>query len=188
MSDEFKHASVGTELTQAEWEAAATHVADGQAAGDILYFDGSYWKRRKYDIGAHVYHNANQSVPNYAGSWTTVQFNSEKYDTDNMHDTVTNNERLTAKTAGKYLLIFSCTFASNATGLRYCRIYSGGTIQIGNAIQGLSGDTTKINAFAEAILDVNDYAYVEVAQTSGIALDILYEPVNSPIFIMRRVG
>lgn len=42
MANEFKHASVGTELTQAEFEAIGGHVFDGQAAGDILYAaDGS---------------------------------------------------------------------------------------------------------------------------------------------------
>jgi len=45
MANEFKHLSVGTELTQAEFEATGGHVADAQAAGDILYCDGSLWKR-----------------------------------------------------------------------------------------------------------------------------------------------
>lgn len=37
MTNELKHASVGEELTQAEWEAIGTHVFDSQATGDILY-------------------------------------------------------------------------------------------------------------------------------------------------------
>ena len=37
MTNEFKHGSVGTELTQAEWEGIGTHVFDSQATGDILY-------------------------------------------------------------------------------------------------------------------------------------------------------
>jgi hypothetical protein len=45
MSNEFKHDSVGAELSQAEWEAMATHIADGQTTGDILYFNGTYWVR-----------------------------------------------------------------------------------------------------------------------------------------------
>ena len=45
MANEFKHADVGTELTQLEWESIACHIADGQAQGDILYFNGAYWVR-----------------------------------------------------------------------------------------------------------------------------------------------
>ena len=45
MANEFKHADVGTELTKLEWESIASHIADGQAQGDILYFNGTYWVR-----------------------------------------------------------------------------------------------------------------------------------------------
>jgi hypothetical protein len=37
MANEFRHGSVGTELTQAEWEAVGTHVLNSQATGDIVY-------------------------------------------------------------------------------------------------------------------------------------------------------
>lgn len=37
MTNEFKHGSVGDELTQTEWEAIGTHVFDSQSTGDILY-------------------------------------------------------------------------------------------------------------------------------------------------------
>ena len=37
MANELKHGSVGTELTQTEWEAVGAHVFANQAAGDILY-------------------------------------------------------------------------------------------------------------------------------------------------------
>ncbi|KKL24281.1 hypothetical protein LCGC14_2416920, partial [marine sediment metagenome] len=39
MANEFKHASVGTELTQSEFESVTLHVADSQARGDILISD-----------------------------------------------------------------------------------------------------------------------------------------------------
>jgi len=37
MSNEFKHVSVGTELTQAEYESITGHAFDSQATGDIPY-------------------------------------------------------------------------------------------------------------------------------------------------------
>jgi len=45
MANEFKHKDVGDELSKLEWEATDGHEADSQAAGDIIYCDGTYWKR-----------------------------------------------------------------------------------------------------------------------------------------------
>lgn len=45
MANEFKHATKGTSLTQNEYESTDGHVADSQAQGDILYFNGTYWVR-----------------------------------------------------------------------------------------------------------------------------------------------
>ena len=41
MANELKHGSVGTELTQAEWEAIGTHVFNSQATGDSVYASSS---------------------------------------------------------------------------------------------------------------------------------------------------
>jgi len=37
MANEFKHVSVGTDLSQAEWESTAGHVLNSQATGDTIY-------------------------------------------------------------------------------------------------------------------------------------------------------
>lgn len=52
---------------------------------------------------ARVYHNASQAATQEA--FTTLAFNSERFDNDVIHDVSTNNSRLTCKTAGKYLII-----------------------------------------------------------------------------------
>ena len=39
MANEFKHGTVGTSLSQAEWEGIGTHVVANQAVGDIIYAD-----------------------------------------------------------------------------------------------------------------------------------------------------
>lgn len=41
MANEFQHKSVGTELTQAEYEAVGGHEFDSQATGDLPYASGS---------------------------------------------------------------------------------------------------------------------------------------------------
>lgn len=57
-----------------------------------------------------VYHNTTQSIPHNA--LTTLAFNSERYDTDTMHDTVTNNSRITIRTAGLYVVTLGIELAS----------------------------------------------------------------------------
>lgn len=42
MARELKHASVGTDLSQTEWESINSHSLDSGVAGDLLYFDGSH--------------------------------------------------------------------------------------------------------------------------------------------------
>jgi hypothetical protein len=37
MANELRHGSVGTALSQAEWEAVGTHILNSQATGDIIY-------------------------------------------------------------------------------------------------------------------------------------------------------
>ena len=46
MANELKHGSVGTELTQAEWEGIGTHVIANQAVGDIIYASTTAQLRR----------------------------------------------------------------------------------------------------------------------------------------------
>ena len=46
MSNELKHGSVGTELTQAEWEGIGTHVLESQQVGDIVYASSTSQLRR----------------------------------------------------------------------------------------------------------------------------------------------
>jgi hypothetical protein len=45
MANEFKHADVGSELSDAEWQATTTHIADNQTEGDMLYYHSGYWIR-----------------------------------------------------------------------------------------------------------------------------------------------
>lgn len=67
-------------------------------------------------------------------AWTTVTFDTEAFDTDGMHDNVTNNSRLTAVIAGKYLVTGTLYIddtnivTSQTAGIRF--IKNGGTTEI----------------------------------------------------------
>ena len=112
MAGEFRHGSVGTDLTQAEWESITGHAFDAQAKGDILaaisatqlsrlavgtndqvltadsaQASGVKWAAAGggTDISCRVTHSAAQSLSD--GAQVRLLFDTERYDTDTMHYT-----------------------------------------------------------------------------------------------------
>lgn len=65
------------------------------------------------DIGVRLYNSGNQTIPE--SSTLVVLWDSESYDTDTMHSTVSNTSRITFTTAGKYL-IYADAFADGVSG------------------------------------------------------------------------
>lgn len=139
------------------------------------------------DIGARVYHSASQVIPHIA--MTTLAFNSERWDTDTIHDLVINNSRLTCKTAGKYLISASVEWAPNAVGYRQLVLFLNGGINIAmvnpnaNAIA-----TTRITISTVYNLAINDYVEVLAYQTSGGNLNINPAGNWTPEFMIQRIG
>lgn len=137
---------------------------------------------------ARVYNDANISATN--ADWTTLTFNSERFDTDTIHDTSTNSERLTCKTAGKYIIVGNAFFAANAGGdIRWIRIFYNNTNNIGIA-PGIDNvnSAAMMNVCTIYDLAVNDYVTLGVYQDSGGALNITAAGNYSPEFMMIRIG
>jgi hypothetical protein len=139
------------------------------------------------DIGARVYNNANLSIPD--SSYTVLTFNSERYDTDDIHDTTANTSRLTCKTAGKFLIVAGIEFSGIATGRRIVRFLLNNVYEIVKFELGLSSANV-FRATTTTIYDlqVNDYLEVSVYQSSGAALDVLALGYYSPEFMIQRIG
>lgn len=140
-----------------------------------------------FQPAARVFHSANQSITTSAG--TALAFDSERFDTDTIHDTVTNNSRLTCKTAGKYQVTGSISFASNVTGLRQVFIRLNGTTAI--AIQtapAVSGSTHELTVSTLWDFAVNDYVELMAFQSSGGNLNVTVTSSYSPEFMMSRVA
>lgn len=163
--------SPGDAITAALWN---TYIRDNQAA--LLN-----------PPSARVYHNAAQSLANSVA--TVVAFNSERWDTDTIHDTVTNNSRLTCKTAGRYLIIGTTEYATNATGVRetYIRL-NGATPLAADVRAAVSGLTTAFTIQTYWDMAVNDYVELIAFQSSGGALNLNSTANYSPEFMMTRVG
>lgn len=140
-----------------------------------------------YTQGARVYHSVNQSIPNL----TTVflAFDGQNYDTDNIHDTVINNNRLTCKTPGYYYIFASPSWDTNGVGHRNTQLRLNGTLYLAHTHQiTIAGFYWGILCFTEYYLALNDYVECGVYQSSGGALNVMALNNYSPIFGMRRVG
>lgn len=135
---------------------------------------------------ARVYHSATQSLTN--ATQTPLNFNSERFDTDTMHDTSTNNERLTCKTAGLYLIIANVGFASNVTGLRSLSLELNGALPYIAARNMSSPGLARLQVVTMYQLAVNDYVRVVAFQDSGGALNTEQAGNYSPEFSMIRLG
>lgn len=140
-------------------------------------------------IGARVYHSAAQAI--VTATPTALAFDSERFDTNAIHDTSTNNSRLTCKTAGVYVISASVQFAANATGLRAVNIVVNGSVYIAPmrfmAVTD-AGNASLVTNTTIYQLAVNDYVQVLVQQNSGANLNVLANGNFSPEFSMVRIA
>lgn len=120
-----------------------------------------------------VFKAANQSLANT--TWTAIIFDSEVYDTDNMHSLVTNPTRITINTPGLYLLTANVIFAP-ATGNRLAG-FRKNTLSPTDPTEGFEAGTGNASnetgfSFSQVVKAVaNDYWEVMAWQGSGAPLN-----------------
>lgn len=121
--------------------------------------------------------SGNQSLT--TDTWTAVAWDTENHDTAAMHDTVTNNSRITAPTAGVYLVGAVLSIAASAdANPRGLRIRKDGATTVGEALVynsdpvGGAANTT-INLVTMLEIGATEYVEVMAYQKSGGALDAL---------------
>ncbi len=136
------------------------------------------------DISARAYHDANQSLSN--ATWTALAFNSERFDTDGIHDNTTNNSRLTAKTAGKYVIMANTYWTNNSIGKRSLVLRVNGATDIGHH-QVLASGQTPVSLATIYELAVNDYVEAWAFQNSGGDLVMLTVNSESPALSMSKI-
>jgi hypothetical protein len=124
--------------------------------------------------GCYLSKSANQSLANNTS--VSITFDTEQFDTDGFHSTVTNTQRITIPTgkAGKYLFIGQLAYASNSTGLRYATLNKNGTTNFGRAMNAaISGDVTWLVVSSVINLAEGDYVQMNADQNSGGSLNAL---------------
>jgi len=122
--------------------------------------------------------SANQSIANSTD--VLVAFNTENWDTDTFHDTVTNNSRITipAKFNGRYARITGhITYNAVNTGKRNVTIRKNGS-QLSTpfgffAIAGNNAEYQTLEVNMTVLLATNDYFELATIQTSGGAVDLI---------------
>jgi Collagen triple helix repeat (20 copies) len=140
-------------------------------------------------LGAKLGRSANKSIPHNAV--TIVDFDQERFDTNTIHDTVTQNTRLTCRTAGFYQVWAVMSFALHATGDRFWQLNRNGVLFQYFSANKPAGQVTPFMYGATVLqLAVNDYVEMGVFQDSGAPLNLLFAPSGQPgtEFGMFKVG
>ena len=131
-----------------------------------------------------VYRTNTQSIPN--NTWTAISFGLEEFDTDTMHSSITNPERITIRTAGIYQIFGTVSFDPNATGVRAaCITHNGSTVpDDGIVFCSQSGNATANHLPPLSVLKscaATDILRFYVFQNSGGALDVSVSTIT-PFF------
>jgi hypothetical protein len=107
------------------------------------------------------------------GAWTDVTFPAETFDTDNMHSTSSNTERITVPKAGLYLLQGGANWASSAAGFRYLRFGLNGSAGYSGTVGPLKSTSNEALSISDLLsLNANDYVTLQAMQDSGGDLSI----------------
>ena len=143
------------------------------------------------DISARVFNSADVTVPNMKpGEWTLLTFNSERWDTANLHETATNSGRLNAPVAGKYYIFANITWESPiGTGLWGLRLQLNGKTVIAEQTLPNTGASFRISMSVGTlyVLAPGDYVEAQVFQNNGNPLLIRSIPATSPEFGMAKL-
>jgi hypothetical protein len=120
---------------------------------------------------------------------TAIPFNAERYDALALHDTATNNTRITPPVAGKYGIGGSAQFEISAVGSRELWIRLNGTTPIA-AVAAPPGFTREALLTVHTEYDFNgttDYVELCAYQNSGGNLNVEVEANSSPEFWARLI-
>ncbi len=138
------------------------------------------------DISVLVRMSGAQTINN--NTVTTVLWGTEVYDTDDMHDTGANTERLVAPITGKYHVTLNILWEADAGAVGVRTIYIRDSAAGGLARSDILPYTTAIGQIASCTINLsaNDYVYAQVYQNSGGGLDILLNNVSN--FSMEHIA
>lgn len=121
---------------------------------------------------------------------TVILLDAERYDTDNMHSTVSNTGRITFNTAGIYVVAAHLAYTGNATGVRVLTIRLNGATSLASYIgpPSAGGVDTCLSVSTVYKFAAADYIEMIGHQTSGANLDTRVALQNSQEFAATWIG
>lgn len=135
------------------------------------------------NVGCRIYHSTTQSIN--TGTVTPLAFDTEDFDTNGFHDTVTNNSRVTIPTGldGFYLILGHVQYAAQTTGERRARIHKNGSVVIQNnkMTVTVAAEVTNIQCVAVLNLVATDYIELNAYHTQGSALNVTGTAASSQL-------
>jgi hypothetical protein len=171
----------------------ASEVTDSSLTGtDIV--NGSLGPTEFGTIpAARADNSATQTIA--ASTPTVISLDGEGFDTMNLHDTATNNSRLTAPIAGVYQINGRVHWDDGAAGVRQLRIEKNLGLPIGKTIAeamdtAAATDELTQNVSTISRLSAGDYVELRVIQqnVSATTVDTLADPHISPELSMAWIG
>lgn len=166
-------------LTPAASLSAPASVPNGRLLG-WLTTDGSgnidkVWQWNQPDT-CRLTNSATISIAN--NSTTTVDWDTERHDTNSMHSTSTNPSRITIQKGGQYFIELSILFAAESApnSIKLARIVLNGSnilaTQVSRSVGG-GAVTHGISCCAMPYLQAGDYIEASVFQNTGASLNLL---------------
>lgn len=151
-------------------------VGDKVTASDYLNFTKAAIDALSSPDRVHAYQTAVTTLAT-SGAWQVIAFDSELYDTNSMHSTVSNTSRVVATVTGLYQVNVNVTFASNATGVRFldlrknaAGVQTGGS-SVGSArVHSVTANAAPVGFTVDVPLTAGDYLEVFGFQSSGGSL------------------
>ncbi len=139
------------------------------------------------DISCRVTKAAAQSIPNNTD--TAVIFDTERYDTDAMHDNAVNNTRITITKPGKYVITGQVEWAATSVGVRQLGVRKNGATVLArvNDLPVTIGAAPQVVTTTDVFIN-GDYVELMALQTAGVGLDIQKSGNYSPEFEAQLVG
>ena len=137
-------------------------------------------------LSARAYESATFAVANATD--TVVLFDSERFDTDTIHDVSSNTGRLTATTAGVYIIIGHISFPTNTTGFRSVHIRAEGSTELAFETRAPSSNATNVSISTITNLSATDYVELLVYQSSGGSLTLPADANYQQSFAMARIS
>lgn len=125
----------------------------------------------RLSIGARVANTLNQSIPNTL--WTPLGFSTARYDTDTLFS-LSDNSRLTAQTAGKYLITTHIQWAPT-TARRELRLQHNDSTTIAqHTLQSGGGNVEACMSLSTVYaFNAGDYVTAQVWHNHGSTISIL---------------